>query len=30
MFARRERIPHEFSRPGVISVLQEYYAGAGA
>ena len=30
MFAKRERIPHEFSRPEVISVLQEYYDGAGA
>lgn len=27
MFAKREKIPDEFSRPEVVAVLQEYYQG---
>lgn len=27
MFAKREKIPEEFSRPEVVAVLQEYYNG---
>ena len=27
MFAKREKIPDEFSRPEVVTVLQEYYDG---
>jgi ATP sulfurylase len=27
MFAKREKIPDEFSRPEVVAVLQDYYSG---
>jgi ATP sulfurylase len=27
MFAKRDKIPDEFSRPEVVAVLQEYYNG---
>ncbi|MBM3567233.1 MAG: sulfate adenylyltransferase [Alphaproteobacteria bacterium] len=29
MFAKREKIPDEFSRPEVVAVLQEYYSQTG-
>ena len=29
MFANREAVPSEFSRPEVIAVLQAYYDGSG-
>jgi ATP sulfurylase len=30
MFVNNENIPEEFSRPEVVAVLREYYAGSHA